>query len=92
MKVLALVVLVIAVSGLEAGVVKREVPSLDELTKILSTWADTVKTQTQEWIDKVQNGEVKAQTEEILAQVKSHMEPIQGQFQEIFSQLTNKKA
>ncbi|OCT66650.1 hypothetical protein XELAEV_18042902mg [Xenopus laevis] len=72
MKVLALVVLVIAVSGLEAGVVKREVPSLDELTKILSTWADTVKTQTQEWIDKVQNGEVKAQTEPLC---NCHLQP-----------------
>ncbi|OCT69476.1 hypothetical protein XELAEV_18040787mg [Xenopus laevis] len=92
MKVLALVVLVIAISGMEAGVVKREVPNLDEFTKIFSSWADTLKTQTQEWIAKIQNGEVKAQTEEIFAQVKTQMEPLQGHFQELFSQFTDKKA
>ncbi|KAM4690759.1 apolipoprotein A-II [Rhinophrynus dorsalis] len=88
MKVLALVVLIIAVSGLEAGIVKREVPAipnLDQLTAILRGWADTVKASTDELVAKIQNGELKAQAEDYIQQTKTQVQPLTSGFEKWFS-------
>ncbi|KAM8921517.1 apolipoprotein A-II [Pelodytes ibericus] len=80
MKVLALVVLVLAVSGLEAGIIKRDV-SADKITEALQGFIDNLKTNMQEFAAKVQSGELKLQAEQYLEQSKAHVEPIKAQLE-----------
>uniref|UniRef100_A0A6I8RJ02 Uncharacterized protein n=1 Tax=Xenopus tropicalis TaxID=8364 RepID=A0A6I8RJ02_XENTR len=92
MKVLALVVLVIAISGMEAGVVRREVPSVEELTKLIQTWAEYAQTQAQEWVAKIQNADINGQAGQIMEEAKAKLEPFQTQMLELYTQFTDKKA
>ncbi|KAM4662521.1 apolipoprotein A-II [Discoglossus pictus] len=85
MKVAALVVLIIAVTGLEAGVVKREVPNIEKLTEYFQSLADTFKTQTQEIFEKIKSGEVQTQAGQYLEQAKSQAEPLAAQWQKLFA-------
>ncbi|MEE6491623.1 hypothetical protein FKM82_016303 [Ascaphus truei] len=81
MKVLALAVLLIAVSGLEAGVVKREVPNRDQLTQMFQSWAEIIKSSTQDWVSKVQTQDLQTQVGAYYEQTKAQVEPIMAELE-----------
>ena len=82
MKVLALVVLVIAISGLEAGVVKREVQP-DPLQKLTDYFQDIAKNLQ----DKFNTGEIPAQAQELLSQANAHTTSLTVQIQKFFDDI-----
>ncbi|XP_053560465.1 apolipoprotein A-II [Bombina bombina] len=93
MKVLALVVLIIAVSGLEAGLVKREaanIPNLDQITQIFNAWAETIKSSTQDLIEKIKSGEAQSHAEQYLEQTKAQAEPLKAEMEKWISQIVEK--
>nr|AAC60284.1 FR10 [Lithobates sylvaticus] len=75
MKVLALVVLVIAISGLEAGVVKRDAQDpLQQITDIFQGISKTLQ-------EKFANAEIPSQTQELGAKIQAHGETISASIQ-----------
>ncbi|XP_040268376.1 apolipoprotein A-II-like [Bufo bufo] len=85
MKVLALAVLILAISGLEAGVVKREVPNAEQVSEFFNSWFETLKTNAEEWAKKIQNGEIQAQAGQVLEQTKTQTEPIKAELEKFFA-------
>ncbi|XP_068108348.1 apolipoprotein A-II [Hyperolius riggenbachi] len=79
MKVLALVVLVIAISGLEAGVVKREADDLfqfQHFSDFFSKLGESLKKYGEDIKDKFNNGEIQSNTEKLGSQIQQYFEPI----------------
>ncbi|XP_075049389.1 apolipoprotein A-II [Mixophyes fleayi] len=88
MKVLALVVLIFAISGMEGAVVKREVDQgLDKLAEFFQGWYESLKVSTQELKEKYDNGQLQAQAEGILEQTKDKAQPIKEEIEKLFSKL-----
>ncbi|XP_073422990.1 apolipoprotein A-II [Dendrobates tinctorius] len=89
MKVLALAVLILAIGSLEAGVVKREVASAQQVSELLQSWFETLKSSVHEVAQKVQNGEIKAQAEQFYEQTRSQTDPLKDEFEKIFAKLVD---
>ncbi|XP_069806037.1 apolipoprotein A-II [Dendropsophus ebraccatus] len=87
MKVLALTVLILVIGSLEAGVVKREVPNADEVTKLFENFFETVKSSTQELVQKFQSGELQAQAGQLLEQTKAQADPYKTEIEKFFAKL-----
>ncbi|XP_069601700.1 apolipoprotein A-II [Ranitomeya imitator] len=87
MKVLALAVLILAIGSLEAGVVKREVTSAQQVSDLLQSWLETIKSSVQEVAQKVQTGELQAQAGQLYEQTKSQADPLKEEFEKIFAKL-----
>ncbi|CAH2327258.1 Hypothetical predicted protein [Pelobates cultripes] len=93
MKVLALVVVIMAISGMEAGLVKREapaIPNLDEIAEQLKTFAETFKDKVQEFVSKIHSPEVQSQYQQYLEQSRAHVEPVKAQVENWFTELLAK--
>ncbi|XP_073493714.1 apolipoprotein A-II [Phyllobates terribilis] len=89
MKVLALTVLILVIGSLEAGIVKREVASAQQVSEILQNWFETFKTSIHEVAQKVQNGEIQAHAGQLLEQTKSQTDPIKEEIEKIFAKLVD---
>ncbi|XP_077116661.1 apolipoprotein A-II [Ranitomeya variabilis] len=89
MKVLALAVLILAIGSLEAGVVKREVTSAQQVSDLLQSWLETFKSSVQEVVQKVQNGELQAQAGQLYEQTKSQADPVKEEIEKFFATLAD---
>ncbi|KAM5130013.1 apolipoprotein A-II [Mantella aurantiaca] len=82
MKVLALVVLVVAISGLEAGVVKREAEDpFQAMGNYFQDFAKNIQ-------EKFTNGEIPAQAQELGAKIQEQTATLTAQFQKWIEELT----
>ncbi|XP_069502715.1 apolipoprotein A-II-like [Ambystoma mexicanum] len=91
MKVFVVAFLLLAVSSLEAAVVKRQaqspIPGFDELSKMFSTWADVITTGTQDIIKQVQMEELQSQAQGFVDKSKTHMEPVKAEVNKFLEQI-----
>ncbi|KAM3920239.1 apolipoprotein A-II [Leptodactylus fuscus] len=87
MKVLALTILILAIGSLEAGLVKREVATADQLKETLTNFFESIASNTQQWFSSLKPDEIKAQAGQILAETRTKAEPITDEIQKYIAQL-----
>ncbi|CAN2391771.1 hypothetical protein PRIEUP_LOCUS1811 [Pristimantis euphronides] len=74
--------------SIAAGVVKREVQDMKQVTDLFTSFYEKVKSHTQEWIDKIQSGDLQAQAEKFFEQTKIQSEPLKAEVEKFFAKFT----
>ncbi|MEE6491622.1 hypothetical protein FKM82_016302 [Ascaphus truei] len=61
---------------------------------MFQSWAETIKSSTQDWVSKVQTQDLQSQVGEYYEQSKAQMEPIKAELEKWFAQIieSSKKA
>ncbi|XP_078526375.1 apolipoprotein A-II [Lissotriton helveticus] len=91
MKVLVFTFLLLAVTSLEAAVVKREAPNpmfgYDEISKAFTSLTDMLTSGTQDLVQKIQAQDLGTQAQTYFEKTQQQMEPLKTEFNKILENL-----
>ncbi|XP_069073920.1 apolipoprotein A-II [Pleurodeles waltl] len=91
MKAFVLAFLLLAVSSLEAAVVKREapnpIPGFDEISKAFSLLGEMLTAGTQEWVQKIQAQDLHTQAQSYVEKTQQQLEPLKAEFNKILENI-----